>query len=522
MPDLITAPMSRQQTLPPWRRDTPPTAPPTGTSARPSLLRRPTPPSVGRLVALCSAGALAVIVLAVVLLMGGDGSGRDARIALVVFVCAVALWVGTRVDDTYVAVGAALALVAAGVIDDDVLFAALGSETVWLLVAAFVLAAGISATGITARVAMALLRRAGSVRQLAHLATFALFLTAFAVPSTSGRAALTVPVFASLARTVGGRPRVVRALAILFPTVILLTAVATLLGAGAHLVTNDVLEAATGQRIGFGHWLLLGAPLALVSAHLAAELVLRLFTTSDDRATPLSLTVECLATASRSAGVTTPLTGPLTGPEIRALSVLGAVAVGWVAEPLHGAHPAFIALGGALAITSPRLGTTTLPAGLRTVPWSLLLFMAATAVLGTALAVSGAAGWLAGGLFGGLGDAPAWGVVAAVVGVSVSAHLCIQSRTARSSVLVPLVIPVAVAVGLDPVAVAFASTAAAGFCHTLTSSAKPVAIFSDVEGVETYSSPDLLRLSIWLAPVLAALVTGFAVFVWPLLGLPLV
>ena len=63
-------------------------------------------------------------------------------------------------------------------------------------------------------------------------------------------------------------------LALLFPTVILLSAVATLIGAGAHLITVSVLWETTGRHIGFTQWLLLGLPLAVASSHLAAELVL--------------------------------------------------------------------------------------------------------------------------------------------------------------------------------------------------------------------------------------------------------
>lgn len=69
---------------------------------------------------------------------------------------------------------------------------------------------------------------------------------------------------------------------------------------------------------------------------------------------------------------------------------------------------------------------------------------------------------------------------------------------------------------MNPAALAFASTAAAGFCHTFTSSAKPVALFSDA-----YRPKDLLRLSAVLAPITGALVLACAVFLWPLLGLPL-
>ena len=88
--------------------------------------------------------------------------------------------------------------------------------------------------------------------------------------------------------------------------------------------------------------------------------------------------------------------------------------------------------------------------------------------------------------------------------------------------LVPIVVALSPALGVDPAAAAFASTAAAGFCHTLPSSAKPVAIFSRVEGADTYTARDLLRLSMWLAPLSAALVLLFSLAVWPVLGLPLI
>lgn len=509
MHQQITEPRRSARPLPPWVVAGPPhRVGPPSTDLPKRRVRRP---SVGFLAAVSAVAALAVVVLA---LPGGpDG---PARISIVVFLVAIALWLGNRVDDTYVALGAALVLVGFGVVGSDVLFGALGSETIWLLVAAFVVSAGVSATGLTARFAAGLITRAATVRQLAHLVTFALLATAFAVPSTSGRAALTLPIFTALAGAVADRQRVVKAFAILFPTVILLTAVATLIGAGAHLVTNEILAATTGEHIGFAHWLVLGLPLALVSAHLATELVLHLFTTADDRSARLSVT-----TADLAAHVSTPLTGRLRPCEIRALVVLAVIIACWIAEPWHGLHPALIALAGALAITSPQLGTTTMSHGLRTVPWGLLVFMAATATLGAALAGSGAADWLAGGVFGVIVDAPPAVVLVALVTISVAAHLGIASRTARSSVLIPLVIPVALSAGLNPVALAFASTAAAGFCHSLTSSAKPVAVFAEIDGTTAYTSADLLRLSRVLAPLTVLLVVACALWLWPHLGLPL-
>ncbi|MFG2174485.1 SLC13 family permease [Streptomyces niveus] len=458
----------------------------------------------------------AVLGLCVLLALPGGhtGLGGDARFTLVVFILATYTWIATSVDDTYVALGAGLALTATGVISSETLFATLGDETVWLLICAFVLAAAVSKTGLAGRAAAWLVGGASTVRQLTHLTTAGLVVTAFAVPATSGRAALALPVFLALAKALADRKRLVVMLALLFPTVILLSAVATLIGAGAHLITVGVLWEQTGEQLSFVTWLILGLPLAVVSSHLAAELVLLTTTRRADRTGPVRI-----STAQIQEHSDAPVSGPLTPPEARCLLLLGTVVLLWCSEPLHGVSPAVVALIGAVVAASPALGTVGLKDGLRTVPWPLLLFMAATMAMGIALSESGAADWLVGWVPGGA-STPPWVFLAGVVVISTAAHLALQSRSARSSVLVPLVVAAAMSAGVNPVAAAFASTAAAGFCHTLPASAKPVALFADLPGTPTYTPRDLLRLSALLAPLTAALVLLFALAVWPLLGVP--
>ncbi|WP_215454740.1 SLC13 family permease [Streptomyces sp. ATCC 21386] len=442
------------------------------------------------------------------------GLGGDARLTLAVFALATCAWIGTPIDDTYIALGAGLALTVTGVISDDTLFRTLGDDTVWLLICAFVLAAAVTRTGLAGRAAAFLVSGARTVRQLTHLTTAALVVTAFAVPATSGRAALALPVFLALAKALADRRRLVVMLALLFPTVILLSAVATLIGAGAHLITVSVLWEATGDRIGFTQWLLLGLPLAIVSSHLAAEAVLLTTTRRADRRGLVRVTVEEIQLHSER-----PVSGPWSAAESRCALLLATVVVLWCSEPLHRVPPAVVALIGAVVACSPALGTVRLKDALRTVPWSMLLFMAATMAMGVALSDSGAAKWLVSGLPAGL-TPPLF--LAVVVAVSTAAHLVLQSRSARSSVLVPLVVAAAVGAGVNPVAAALASTAAAGFCHTLPASAKPVALFADLPGTPTYTPRDLLRLSAVLAPLTAALIVLFALAVWPLMGVPLV
>ncbi|GAB3286281.1 SLC13 family permease [Parasphingorhabdus pacifica] len=453
--------------------------------------------------------ALGLFGLFAVLLLGIPTSQEPAEaLTLLVFIAAVVGWTTPRLGDTHVSLTAAAALVALGVLETEDLFDTWGSEAMWLLATAFLLAAGVSRTGLPTRLAVNLAGRARSPRRLVHLVTAGLLVSALLVPSTSGRAVLALPVHRALARAFADRERLVRTLAVLFPTVVLLSAVASLVGAGAHLVTSRLLAETTGEGIGFLQWLWWGAPIAVVSSHVAAELVLMLFTKRGDRGRRLRI-------SARELREHTDTPPRMTREEIRAGGLLLAVAALWTTEALHGFPPAFVGLCAALLITAPGVGTIRLKAALDEVPWSLLLFMAATTALGIALVESGVSGRLVG-----MVPAGGMGLVVTVIVASAAAHLLVQSRSARSSVLIPLVIPAAIGAGMSPTALAFASTTAAGFCHTLPSSAKPVAMFADIGG-PTYSRQDLLRLSAVLGPVLVLLVLLFSTVGWPLMGLPL-
>src|SRR5699024_8097108 len=156
----------------------------------------------------------------------------------------------------------------------------------------------------------------------------------------------------------------------------------------------------------------------------------------------------------------------------------------------------------------------------RKIPWSLLLFMAATIAISQALTESGAVEILTSSLLQGLNGTM---FVLVVIVVSAAAHLVIQSRSARSAVLIPIVVALAPVVGVNPVAAAFISTAAAGFCHTLPASAKPLAIFRvDVPSTQQLFVPsDLARMSLLMASMFITVTAVFAFYIWPALGLPL-
>lgn len=447
---------------------------------------------------------LPAVLLPVAVELGLASLDRPARAALILFGLAIIGWGLTRLDDTLVALLAAFGMALWVFPTPDPVFAALGNDLVWLLIAAFILADALKRAGLADRLARLVAARARSPRTLFHGLGLVMLATAFVVPSTSGRAALMIPVHAALAGATAN-PRLRRALALLFPTAILLSAFASLTGAGAHLLAAEMIGRWTGRPIGFLDWALLGLPFALASTTLAIETILRLFLTPEDRRTPLAA----------------PAAMPPAVPRrqmLPAFGIAGLVVLGWFTTPLHGIDDTLIALAGALLLTLPVLGGGGLRDGLKAVEWPLILFMAATIAIADGLTASGVSGRLVGGALDGLGGTAPVLACAGLAAIGLLLHLVVQSRTARVSVLLPPVLAGAAGLGLDPVGAGLLVVAATGFCQTLMASAKPVAMFGLAGEGQGYGPADLLRFSLALLPMLFALLLLFALAVWPAQG----
>lgn len=459
---------------------------------------RPLPPALSfdAAIFLLAAGAAAVAVWVL-----PQALNPQARLALAIAVLAMAGWAHPRLPATLVALGAGLALVLAGVVPEDRLFEMLGSELIWLLIAAFLIAGVIRDSGLALRLAQPVLAWRLPFAGLLAVLTLLIAATALVLPSTSGRAALLLPVCLALTAALPD-PRLGRALALLFPTVILLSAGGSVLGAGAHLLAVEAIAGAGGPRLGYGDWLWIGGPLALLASFAGAGLILLVFV-------PRNLWAVRSAEAAPA--------GPATREQARIAAVVAGLPGLWLTEDLHGVGMALVALGGALLLLTPPFGRRKPKDMFRAVDLDLILFMAMAALLAEALMLTGADRWLADGLLSHLPmgpGTPAVVVLGALSGLAVLSHLWITSRSARAAILIPAVALPAAGLGHDPALLVLVVVMGTGFCQTLMVSAKPVAIFGQIEGAG-FGPADLMRLALPLAPVMAVLVSVFALTVWP-------
>ena len=425
----------------------------------------------------------------------------DGRIVLIVIVCALIGWVATRLPDSLVALIAALALVVMGAQPPEALTDTLGSQIVWLLLAAFVIAAVIKEAGLVERLVAPLTRSAPRVLPFFLVTGLAISATAFLLPSTSGRAALLLPVFLGLLTALPDR-RLAKPLALLFPTAILLSAGGSLIGAGAHVVAVEAIDATGGPRIGYLDWLRIGAPLAGASVVLATVLIFAIFV-------PQDLQHARIAPSAKS--------GSLTPVQLRILVVLAGLVALWIAKPMHGLDESMVALGGAVLLLLPPFCARKPKEVFRSVDMELVLYMAATLMLSVAVVDTGADQWLAAGAMRLMPPELAMHTGAVVIFMSIAAvisHLAITSRSARAAILVPaLALPVA-GLGHDATVTILIAVMGTGFCQTLMASAKPVAIFGMHESAG-FSQKDLFKLALPFAPIKVTLLVAFALWVWP-------
>lgn len=397
----------------------------------------------------------------------------------------------------------AAALVAAGVLPDGAVTELLGDSLLWLLLCAFVLGAVLQASGLAERLALRLVAGARSLSGLCWRLAAAVAATAFVMPATSARAALLLPVFVALARALDS-PRATRALALLFPTVILLSAGASLTGAGAHLVAVEAMRGLGAAPLGFAQWAALAAPLALLSCAAATWLVLRLFLSAQERAAAPRLPPRP--------------SGPAT-PEQRAIGAIALATVGlWLLAPWLGLPPLAVAAAGALAATRARWTGVGLRPALRAVDWRLLALLAALMLLTDAALAAGDFQQRLAGAVARLWP-PGGGATAAVAlaaTLAVLAHAVVASRTARAALLLPLVALPLAGSGVDAALLVFVCVQGSGFCQCFSWSAKPLVLFAR-KGA--FSATDLGRLALPLGMVFIALLTFFGRVVWPLQGL---
>lgn len=442
-----------------------------------------------------------------------DLPGRNALAALAF---ALVLWVGEALPFHVTGLVAMALLAVLGVSPwTELVKTGFGDESIVFFIGVLSLAAAMGRSGLAARLGRRVLALTGDSTRaivlgfLAAGAALAMWVTALAA------AALMLPLALGLLKAEGeepGKSRFGRALMLAVAWGPLIGACATPAGSGSNPVVVRFMAELAGLELGFLDWMAFGLPLALILLPLAWFVI-----------TTLSPPERARLARPRGAGEAPPnAAGAMSRDERAVAAVFLSVVVLWLAAPLVGRLTGFkpsvglVAVAGAAALFFPGVTSLRWKDIEKDVDWAGVMLIAAGISLGTALYRSGAAAWVAGIAFGGLGGLPPFWRVAAVAAGVLAVKVVFSSNTLTGTIIVPLVISLGPTLGLDPRLYALAAGFAANLAVILVTTS-PVNVLP--WSTRYFSIRDMARHGLVFAPLAALAIAAVFSLMGRLFGL---
>ncbi len=361
---------------------------------------------------------------------------EGAAVVLAVLGAAIVLWVTEAFPlfVTSLAIPVAFAVTELGPATDTL--APFFDPIIVLFFAGFLMAEAMRRTGLDRLLAVTIVDLAGNGPIRLYVAL--LCLAAFMSMWMSNTAAVTVLLPVAIAVTepigsVGYRKMVV--LGIAYAATI--GGVGSAIGTPANPLAISFIERFTGREISFAEWFAFGLPMVVLLLPVMA-VYLWLVSGVDAPAHRFREAAAVAAEERRRAD-------PVGRPQVEVLIVFGLVMVLWLSQSAHGIHTGIVALGGAVLLFF--LGRLE-PGDLSRISWPTLLTFGGGLTLGTFMVTTGTSDWLVTELegVGGWADVAA---IAAVAGVALGLTT-VASNTAAAATLIPLAIPLAGLIGVEP------------------------------------------------------------------------
>ncbi len=288
--------------------------------------------------------------------------------------------------------------------------------------------------------------------------------------------------------------------------------VATIIGTPPNAVFVGIIKEMYDVEISFAQWLLFGFPLSVIFVLIVWYYLTHIAFSFEFGRLPVGMSIISQELKKL---------GPISREESKVLIVFGTVAILWIARGffLKNVFPmmsdATIAIfGAALLFVLPvnfRTGEFVMDWKTATrIPWGILLLFGGGISLAEAFQASGLAKWLAG-LLSGLSGAPMMVILLAVVTLAIFLTE-MTSNTATSTMLMPIMASLALAVGISPLATMVTAAVATSFAFMLPVATPPNAI---VFGSGYISIPTMARTGIVLNLLGILIVTLVAMFWLP-------
>ena len=448
--------------------------------------------------------AVALIIFFLIRLSPPQGLSVEGYRSLVLFGGTVFFWISGLLPIAVTALLSMVMLPLLGIMDAKKTYSMFGNESVFFILGAFILAAALTGTGISARLARAMLARFG--RTPARLALTVFLLSAFLsfIMSEHAVAAMLFPVVTELAtalRLEKGKSSFGRLLFMAMAWGCIIGGIATFLGGARAPLAAGLLKEATGLHFSFIEWSTAACMIVLPLLILGFAILVKFFPPDID---DVEVGLKFLNGKRLEMG-------KISYDEILTALVMAATVACWMFLGEKTGLAAIAILGAAALFTFKVVSWQMIE---EYVNWGIILMYGGTIALASALEKTGAAVWV---VKQGMGDhahSPL-AVIAVISLVAILVTECI-SHAAVVAILMPVGMGLCQTTGMDPkvMTLSIALPAGLAYCLPMGTPATAIAYASGyLKSRDIIVAGGVVMVISWL------LFMASVVFVWPLIGL---
>ncbi len=393
---------------------------------------------------------LAILAAAVVWLLPVPADLKpQGHLALVVFAGVFVLYLTEAMSLSVTSLAIVPLVTLTGLVKPAAALAPFGSSSVYLLVAAFILAAAMVKTKLAARITYLIMSMIGSgTANLIIGVVLANIVLAFLVPSSTARTAILLPVCVSIIELFGEKGRSKFAVNLLLTLAFTNATISAgiLTATVPNPVTVDFIVKAGGPKIEYMQWFLYGFPPALLMTFFTWWFIQILYKPEKKEIPGGSAHVAEQLRAM----------GPMASAEKRTLATFALVVVLWLTGPLTGIDTTIAAMAGAVLLFLPRFGVLSWGEAERGISWQIVMITGGGMSMGGVLMQTGAASWIANQIFHmfGLGSLGVLGLLIAVLVIVQYLHLFFVGTTVMVTAMMPIVLALGKTAGVPPVVLA--------------------------------------------------------------------
>lgn len=393
-----------------------------------------------------------------------------------------------------------------GVADATTVLEPFSNPIIALFMAGFLLAETMRRTGVDRRVALLILTRAS--HNPIYLMLTLMAITSFLClwMSNTASASLMIPIALAIVAKIPedklpkGYPRAL-VLAIAYSATV--GGVGSALGTPPNILAMSFLNQYTGGQLTFVNWFAYGLPFVIIMLPIIWVYLLLSFRVS---ARGFGKSIDPVIYSDKLAKL-----GPLNHDQRLLLFIFVTIIGFWLTESWHHIPPAIAALAGVCVLFFFRLMGHQ---DLNNINWNALLTFGGGLAIGTLLVNTGVSDWLALQLIG-LTVLPTFAVLLLVIGVTVLIGAFI-SNTACAAMLIPIAIPLAQILNLDPRLLVTVIAISCSIDFALVTGTPPTMI---AYSTGMFSASDIFRRGA-LVDLIGILLLSFGViWIWRLLGI---